>query len=145
MLMNTTNDYFPVEKIPMAGKQCASFKVMLVEDDEGFRRSLAGLLMSRFPSIVLDEAADGAEAMEKVKNLLPQLVFMDIKLPGQNGLEVTKRIKALYPDIKVIILTSYDSPEYHEAARACGAYHFLSKGSSTAEDIQDLVEGLCAK
>ena len=47
----------------MSGKECVSFKVMLVEDDEGFRRSLSGLLKSRFPSIVLDEAADGAEAM----------------------------------------------------------------------------------
>lgn len=115
---------------------------MLVEDDEGFRRSLAGVLMSRFPSIVLDEAADGSEAMEKMKSFLPQLVFMDIKLPGQSGLEVTRGIKALHPDVKVIILTSYDFPEYREAARACGAYCFLSKGSSTADEIQDLVKGL---
>jgi DNA-binding NarL/FixJ family response regulator len=136
---------FSVEKGSMSGKECVSFKVMLVEDDEGFRRGLAGLLMSRFPSMVLDEAADGAEAIEKVNNFLPELVFMDIKLPGQNGLEVTRRIKALYPDIKVIILTSYDFPEYREAARASGASYFLSKGSSTAEEIQELVEELCAK
>jgi len=129
----------------MSGKDCVLFKVMLVEDDDGFRRSLAGLLMSRFPSMVLDEATDGAEAIEKVKNFLPQLIFMDIKLPGENGFGVTRRIKALYPDIKVVILTSHDFPEYREAARACGAYHFLSQGSSTAEEIQDLMEGLCEK
>jgi len=70
---------------------------------------------------------------------------MDIKLPGENGFDVTRRIKALYPDIKVVILTSHDFPEYREAARAYGAYHFLSKGSSTAEEIQDLMEGLCEK
>ena len=118
---------------------------MLVEDDDGFRRSLAGLLMSRFPSIVLGEAADGAEAMEKVESFLPQLIFMDIKLPGQSGLEVTRRLKALHPDIQVVMLTSYDFPEYREAARASGAYGFLSKGSSTAEEIQDLVKGLWEK
>jgi len=95
--------------------------------------------------MVLDEATDGAEAIEKVKNFLPQLIFMDIKLPGENGFDVTRRIKALYPDIKVVILTSHDFPEYREAARACGAHHFLSKASSTAEEIQDLVEGQCAK
>jgi DNA-binding NarL/FixJ family response regulator len=110
---------------------------MLVEDDDGFRRSLAGLLMSRFPSILLGEAADGAEAMEKVESFLPQLIFMDIKLPGQSGLEVTRRIKALHPDVNVIMLTSYDFPEYREAARTSGACGFLSKGSSTAEEIQD--------
>jgi len=70
---------------------------------------------------------------------------MDIRLPGQSGLEVTRRIKALYPDVHVIMLTSYDFPEYREAARASGACGFLSKGSSTAEEIQNLVEGLCAK
>ena len=129
----------------MSGKEGVSFKVMLVEDDDGFRRSLAGLLMSRFPSIVLGEAADGAEAMEKVESFVPQLIFMDIKLPGQSGLEVTRRLKALHPDIQVVMLTSYDFPEYREAARASGAYGFLSKGSSTAEEIQDLVKGLWEK
>jgi len=129
----------------MSGKEGVSFRVMLAEDDDGFRRSLAGLLTSRFPSILLGEASDGAEAMEKVKSFLPQLIFMDIRLPGQSGLEVTRRIKALYPDVNVIMLTSYDFPEYREAARASGACGFLSKGSSTAEEIQNLVEGLCAK
>ena len=55
----------------MSGKECVSFKVMLVEDDEGFRRSLSGLLKSRLPSILLVEASDDAEAMEKVESFLP--------------------------------------------------------------------------
>ena len=117
---------------------------MLVEDDDGFRRTLAGLLVSKFPSVLLDEAVNGTEAMDKVESFSPDLIFMDIKLPGQNGLEVTRRIKALHPEIRVIILTSYDFPEYREAARASGAYCFLSKGSSSAEEIQDLVEELRA-
>jgi DNA-binding NarL/FixJ family response regulator len=118
------------------------FKVMLVEDNDAFRRSVAGLLRSRFPSMVLDEAADGIEALEKVEGFLPNLLFMDIKLPGQNGLESTKRIKALHPDINVVFLTSYDYPEYREAARACGAHSFLSKGSFTGKQIQNVVEEL---
>ena len=126
-------------------QESGNFRVMLVEDNDSFRRSLAGLLISRFPSIFLGEASDGAEAIEKVETFLPNLIFMDIKLPGQNGLELTKTIKALHPDIHVVMLTSYDSPEYRDAARASGAYGFLSKGSSTAEDIQELVEKLCEK
>jgi DNA-binding NarL/FixJ family response regulator len=70
---------------------------------------------------------------------------MDIKLPDQSGLEMTRRVKALHPEILVIMLTSYDFPEYREAARKSGAYGFLSKGSSTAEEIQDLVEELWAE
>jgi len=127
------------------GQECNDFKVMLVEDDDGFRRSLAGLLVSRFPSVLLDEAVNGTEAMDKVESFSPNLIFMDIKLPGQNGLEVTRRIKALHPEIMVIIFTSYDFPEYREVARASGAHSFLSKASSSAEEIQDLVERLCAQ
>jgi len=129
----------------MSAKASVPFKVMLVEDDEGFRRSLAGILRSRFPSMVLDEAADGTEAMEKVKSFLPQLIFMDISLRGQNGLEITKRIKALYPDINVVFLTSHDYPEYREAAHECGAYCFLPKGSSTVQQIQGVSEELWTK
>ena len=129
----------------MSLKDSLPFKVLLVEDDGGFRRGLAGVLRARFPSMVLDEATDGTEAMQKVKSFLPQLIFMDIKLPGQNGLEITRRIKATYPDINVVFLTNYDFPEYREAARECGAYCFLSKGSSTSPQIQDVVEELWKK
>ncbi len=129
----------------MSKKQCISFKVMLVEDDEGFRCSLARFITSRFPSIAIAEAGDGAEAMEKVEGFSPNLIFMDIYLPGQSGLELTRRIKTLHPNIHIVMLTSYDFPEYREVARASGAYRFLSKGSSTAGEIQELVEGLRAK
>jgi CheY-like chemotaxis protein len=118
---------------------------MLVEDDGDFRRSVAGLLRSRFPSILIDEAGDAAEAMEKVESFLPHVIFMDIKLPGQSGLDLTRRIKTLHSEIQVVMLTSYDFPEYREAARASGACSFLSKGSSSAEDLQNLVERLWEK
>ena len=144
MIMGKSTD-FQWGTEAMSGKECVSFKVMLVEDDEGFRRSLASLLTSRFPDILLDEAANGTEAMEKVESFLPYLIFMDIKLPDQNGLVITRRVKALHPEIHVIMLTSYDFPEYREAACESGAYCFLPKGSSTAEEIEKLVEGLCAK
>jgi two-component system response regulator YesN len=129
----------------MSGKNHVPYKVMLVEDDESFRRTFAGFLLARFPSVVIEKAADGAEAIERIQDFLPDLVFMDIKLPGENGFKVTRRIKALFPDIKVVILASDDFPEYREAARACGAYHFLTKGSLTPEDIQNIAAKLCAK
>jgi DNA-binding NarL/FixJ family response regulator len=129
----------------MSKKHRDPFRVMLVEDEEDFRRILAGLLLAKFPSMMLEEAADGKEAIERMPDCLPDLVFMDINLPGENGLKVTRRIKALFPDTKVVILTNYDFPEYREAARACGAYQFLSKGICTAEEIEDLVKGLYEK
>jgi DNA-binding NarL/FixJ family response regulator len=129
----------------MSKKYRDPFRVMLVEDEEDFRRILAGFLLAKFPSMALDEAADGKEETERIRDFIPHLVFIDIQLPGENGLEVTRRIKALSPDTKVVILTSYDFPEYREAARACGAYRFFSKGSCTAEEIENFVEGLCEK
>ncbi len=88
------------------------------------------------------EAADAAEAMKKIAARLPDLIFMDIKLPGENGLDLTARIKAKYPDVIVIVLTSYDTPEYREAAVKAKASHFLTKGSSSKESILTLVESV---
>jgi len=72
----------------------------------------------------------------------PDLIFMDIKLPGENGLDLSARIKAKYPNVIVIILTSYDTPEYREAAVKAKADHFLAKGSSSREGILTLVESI---
>jgi YesN/AraC family two-component response regulator len=90
------------------------------------------------------EAADGEKAMQKIDAQLPDLIFMDIKLPGENGLNLTAKIKAKHPDVVVIILTSYDTPEYREAAVQAKADHFLSKGSSSKESILALVESFLA-
>ncbi|MGE5839488.1 MAG: response regulator transcription factor [Deltaproteobacteria bacterium] len=129
----------------MSEKDCDSFKVMLVEDDDGFRRTVAESLRSRFPSVALDEAGDAPEVMEKAASFLPHLIFMDIKLPGQNGLELTRQIKKLHPEIQVVVLTSYDYPEYRDAARERGAYGFLSKGSLMAHQLHEMVEQLWTK
>jgi DNA-binding NarL/FixJ family response regulator len=117
-------------------------KVMMVEDDDHFRQTLRKLLISRFPSFFFEEARDGKEAMEKLEVFMPQLVFMDIKLPGENGLELTKKIKKTHPETVIVILTGYDLPEYREAARECGANYFASKESSSAKEILGLVESI---
>jgi DNA-binding NarL/FixJ family response regulator len=90
----------------------------------------------------ISEAKDGEEAIKKVDALSPDLVFMDIKMPGESGLEITKKIKNLHPNIIIIILTAYDIPEYREAAYQNRADYFLSKGSTSREDILTLVESI---
>jgi DNA-binding NarL/FixJ family response regulator len=111
-------------------------KTLIVEDNSTFRRSLKEVLCTRFPSIDVEEAADGKEALQKIADHVPEIVFMDIKLPGENGLQITKKVKAKYPEIIVIILTYYDLPEHREAALQCGANHFLSKGTSPQEVVE---------
>ncbi|HMK52195.1 MAG TPA: response regulator transcription factor, partial [Thermodesulfobacteriota bacterium] len=65
---------------------------------------------------------------------------VDIQLPGENGLDLTKKLKAECPNLKVIILTMHDTPEYREAAYQSQANYFVSKGSSTKEEILTLIE-----
>jgi DNA-binding NarL/FixJ family response regulator len=104
-------------------------RVLIVEDNAFFRQFLKETMNLRFPSIDILEAGNGEEAMEKIKALSPEAIFMDLRLPGENGLELTRKIKAQYPDIVVVILTNYDLPEYREASYQSGANHFVSKDS----------------
>jgi len=118
-----------------------SFRVLIVEDNTLFRKFFKETLHNRFPSVEIYEAIDGEEALLQVETFRVNLIFMDIRLPGENGLQLTKRIKAQYPKIIVIILTGYDLPEYREASFRYADY-FFSKDSSTTENIFTLVESI---
>ena len=120
------------------------FKTLIVEDNAAFRQSLKELLHTRFPSMVVEEAEDGEEALQKIDANVPHIIFMDIKLPGENGLRITEKLKTKYPEAIVIILTYYDLPEHREAAFQCGANHFLSKGTSSQE-VADLVQSIISE
>jgi DNA-binding NarL/FixJ family response regulator len=118
------------------------FKTMLVEDNASFRQVVKSNLQVQFPSMEVIEAADGAEAFQKFDSYPPNLIFMDIQLPGENGLELTRKIKADYPDIIIIILTSHDLPEYREVAARNKADYFLSKDSIATDQICKLVRSI---
>jgi DNA-binding NarL/FixJ family response regulator len=116
-------------------------KVLIVEDSTLFRQLFRETLRDRFPLIDIYEATDGEEALRKIDTLSPNLIFMDIKLPGENGLELTKKVKARYPNMIVIILTGYDLPEYREVSSQYADY-FFSKDSATTGNNFALVESI---
>ena len=118
------------------------FKTMLIEDNIWFRQLVKISLQDQFPSMDVIEAADGAEAFQKFDSYPPNLIFMDIQLPGENGLELTKKIKADHPDMIIIILTSHDLPEYREAAARNKADYFLLKDSIATDRIFKLVKSI---
>jgi len=118
------------------------FNILLVEDNVTFRRVLKQSLHECFPCMIITEAVDGDEALRKIDTLLPNLIFMDMNLPGENGLKLTRKIKATHPETPIIILTSYDVLEYRQAAYESGADSFLVKGSFTLEELFTLVESL---
>jgi DNA-binding NarL/FixJ family response regulator len=115
---------------------------LIVEDNVSFRKYFKESLQNRFPSMVIEEAGDGNEVLEKVENLCPALIFMDIRLPGENGLQLTKKIKKSHSDIKIIILTTYDLPEYREAAFQYGANSFMTKDSLNWGEIDALIKSI---
>jgi DNA-binding NarL/FixJ family response regulator len=118
------------------------FTTLIVENSFSVRQFLKELLSMRFPSMIVEEAEDEKEALKKVHASTPNLIFMDIKLSGENGLELTRKIKRDYPAIFIIILTSFDLPEYRQAAYRYGADYFLWKGSLDQEKMLALVENL---
>ncbi len=118
------------------------FNTMLVEDNFLLMQLVETNLQDQFPSMEISEAADGAEALQKIKSHPPNLIFMDIQLPGENGLELTRKIKADYPGIIIIILTSHDLPEYREAAMRYKADYFFSKGAIPNGGIFTLVKSI---
>ena len=120
-------------------------RILIVEDNRTFRQTLRRLLDTRFPFLTCEEAGDGEEALRKVHDFLPHLISMDIKLPGESGIALTKKIKGSYPEIIIIILTNYDLPEYRDAAMRNGADYFLSKGSSNTQEILSLIESVVCK
>jgi two-component system, response regulator YesN len=117
-------------------------KILLVEDNHQFREIFKQELSESFPSILIEEASNGKEATEKADSFRPQLIFMDIRLSDESGLQLTKNIKLKFPEITVAMLTSHDLPEYRQAAGERGASHFFVKGSSVWSEIRAFVESL---
>jgi DNA-binding NarL/FixJ family response regulator len=113
---------------------------LIVEDNATYRQSLHQLLAGRFPVMQIAEAADGEGALLQAFSKHFDLIFMDIHLPGGNGLNLTKTIKTAFADTMVCVITSYDILEYREAAFRNGADHFMVKGESTKAEIISLVE-----
>ncbi len=121
------------------------FRILIIEDSNIFRQMLGEALRNQFPKMDILEAANGEEAFKKIAAFPPDLIFMDIKLPGESGLELTRKVKTQYPNVTVAILTSYDIPEYREAATQYKANHFLAKGSTTKDQIIKLVESILSE
>jgi DNA-binding NarL/FixJ family response regulator len=120
-------------------------KILIIDDNPMLRKTTKEMLISRFPSVDILEAADAIEGFQKVENWGPDLIFMDIKLREENGLKLTKRIKAVFPKVIVIIFTNHDLLEYRTKAYECGAEHFLSKSSASTKDILKLVDSIISK
>lgn len=108
-------------------------KVLIVDDQELFRESLKVVLSVSGNIEVLDAAPGVAQALKSAAQNRPDVVLMDIRMPGMDGVEGTRLFKERWPDVKVIVLTTFDDDEYVFGALKNGASGYLLKGSSISE------------
>ena len=109
--------------------------ILIVEDHEGLRSSLRQWLSTAFQNHEIRDAGTGETAVQLCGEMTPELIVMDIKLPGINGLLATKQIKAMLPEAKVVMLTVYDIPSFKAEAAEAGASAFISKNNVYKELI----------
>ena len=117
---------------------------ILICDDQAIVRDGLEMLLNLEKDIeVIGKAEDGAEAVELVATRSPDLVLMDLKMPGMNGVEATRQISARYPQVKVLVLTTYDDDEWVFDAIRAGASGYLLK-DTPREDLIKAVRGTMA-
>jgi len=115
-------------------------RVGVAEDHPLAREGLVQLLESAEDMVIVGEAADGEEALELADSVAgePDIFLVDIRLPGIDGLEVTRRLSDEHPDVRVIILTTNEDPEYATEAMKAGAKAYVLK-SADGEEVLDTV------
>jgi len=113
-----------------------SIRVLIADDHPMFRKGLHGLLQSVDGIEVVGEAIGGEEAITLTDNLQPDVILMDINMPGVNGIEATRRILHVNPNVGVLVLTMYEDDDSVFAAMRAGARGYLLKGVDQAEVLR---------
>lgn len=128
----------------MTTRDRRTLRVLLVDDQQLLRRGLAMLLSTADGIDVVGQAADGAEALAVLGRDLPDVVLTDARMPGVDGVELAERCRQRWPDLPVLILTTFDDEELVRGALAAGAAGFLLKDTSTdalADALRAVAEG----
>lgn len=118
-------------------------KLMLVDDHEVVRTGLKAFLDGQEGMQVIAEAGSGEEAIQKVEMVDPDLVIMDITMPGMDGLEATRRLKALLPECCIIALTVHEDKQYFFEMLAAGASGYISKAAA-ADELVSAIRSVAA-
>lgn len=118
-----------------------SIRVMLVDDNEHTRTGYSMMLMVEPDIILVGEAADGQEAVDIVSDVAPDVILMDVRMPRLDGIDSTRQITTKCPDVRVLILTTYDLDDYAFDGLAAGASGFLLK-DATSEQIAAAIRAI---
>ena len=117
-----------------------TIRVLLADDHALFREGLASIIAAQPDMTVVGEAGDGLEALVKARELRPDLILMDVTMPGCDGLEATRRIKEALPEVVIVVLTVHSDEETLFQAIKNGAQGYLLK-SIRSQAMLDLIRG----
>jgi DNA-binding NarL/FixJ family response regulator len=109
--------------------------VLVVDDHESFRRAAASVVEAAPGFVVAGTVATGEESLAAAELLKPDLILMDINLPGMDGLEATRRLRASARPPAVVLLSTYDESELGAQARECGAIAYIAKSAFGTERL----------
>ena len=104
-----------------------------------FGKYLKWLFSNKLPPFIVEEAGNGEEALQIISERSPDLIFLDILLPGENGLQLALKIKKDFPNIRIAMLTNYDLPINRRTAANFGVDRFFIKDSLNWEEIKEWV------
>ena len=110
-----------------AGENDRNVDVLMIDDQSVMRALIRDYLQSSLTNLTIAEAPDGARGIKLLIERRPRVVLMDINLPAANGIELAGRIKAMRPEIPVIMVTNLEGSAYVERARAAGAFGYVRK------------------
>jgi len=119
----------------------ATFTLLVVDDHAGVRQTVMALVSTEFPHFRLLEAECAEDALSLCGTEQPDLIVLDITLPGMDGFEATRRIKASWPGIVIVMHSSSDMPVYRDASLAAGAAAFVGKGRNS-RTLVPIIAGL---
>lgn len=116
-------------------------RILIADDSEPIRKGISILLAKETRWRICGEASDGAEALKKARELKPDLVLLDISMPGANGFETSRQMRQEVPETKILIISHHDAAQMLPSALESGADGFLDKGR-LATDLVSTIKTL---
>jgi DNA-binding NarL/FixJ family response regulator len=125
-------------------REVHELRLLVVDDHETVRRGICSILQSRQDIESCAEASNGRDAIEKASEFKPDLIILDVSLPGLDGFAAAREIKTLLPEVAMLIMSMHDGPTFAGGARRAGAQGFVSKseaGHVLLEAVAAILQG----
>lgn len=136
-MVASLSEGLPGERLGVAENDEMSVRVLIVDDQEPFRRAARMVVDATEGFEVVAESETGEDSIEKARDLDPDLVLMDVNLPGINGLDATRKILETDSRVVILLLSTYEEEEYAPRAAECGAAAYIPKSAFGPDRLAD--------